>query len=401
MPRNARPGPGSARALRSLALLALLALACRPGPQPLAPPSPGPGPAPARSAEAPAPAPALARPSGQPPVQGRDAALAPALAQARARGLEAMDAGRFDLARQAFAEVLDGSPGNLAAQALYDAATAAMLAAQQDSASAFANRNATVLAAPPWAYTLRRPVPLAGPGPAPRLVVAAQAGNAVVDVAEWFTRNQLTLPEYEVPNPMRNEPGALPPTIPPAFGKFPLVQAIRQDPYNILFYGPDYSGGRFVAVQQAGSGELVAFFDFAAWQFAPESEPGERMFVDQRASWAFVDAGVLYLSFGHHTYAKSSRGRNAYLSAIDLASGELLWRSDPLVANASTFVVLPGHILTGYGFTAEPDHLFVLDRATGKTLSKLKVKSGPDYLLMRDGRLHVRCYDQDYAIDLK
>lgn len=117
--------------------------------------------------------------------------------------------------------------------------------------------------------------------------------------------------------------------------------------------------------------------------------------------WAAVEGDVLYLSFGHRTYAASSKGANAYISAIDLKTGELLWRSAPLVSNAANFVIRGGHILAGYGFTAEPDYLFVLDRATGKTVSRTKVKSGPDYLFVQGDRLLVRCYDYDYVFELR
>jgi hypothetical protein len=333
-------------------------------------------------------------------VQGASAGLTKTLAERREQGLAALDAGRFDLARQAFAEVLDAAPGNLATQALFDAATQAMLAAQQESAASFANRNATVVAAPPWGYTLRKKI-AAPAGAAPTLKLVSEAKNAITDDAEWFQRHQVELQEYEVPNPMRGEPGNLPPSIPPTFGKFLLVQAIRQADLNILFYGPDYSGGRFVAVQRAQGGEIVALLDFDAWEFAPDAEPGERMFVDQRAIWAAVDGDVLYVSHGHHTYARSSKGKNAYVSALDLTSGELLWRSAPLVANTANFVIVGGHIVTGYGFTAEPDFLYVLERATGKTVGKTRVKSGPDYLFYRSGQLYVRCYDTDYVFELR
>lgn len=380
--------------------LVLALAACRPaGPaaapvqQVTTPPPVEPGPTSAR--EVPEPE---VRP--QAPVQGPGAGLTAALAERRAQGLAALDAGRFDVARQAFAEVLDASPGNLATQALYDAATQAMLAAQSQAGAEFANRSATILPAPPWTYTLRRKVPAAG-AKGLRLVQVAERRNAVTDVDEWLVRNDIVLPEYEVPNPMRGEPGALPPTIPPTFGKFLLVQAIKQDGLNILFYGPDYSGGRFVAVQRADSAEIVAFFDFDAWAFAPEALPGERQFVEQRANWAAVEGEVLYVAHGHRTYAKSSKGANAYISALDLRTGELLWRSAPLVANAANFVIRGGHVITGYGFTAEPDFLYVLDRATGKTLEKVKVKSGPEYLFVRDGKLYVRCYDVDYEFALR
>lgn len=379
-------------------LLVLALAACRPA---------GPTVAPVQAAAVTTPA---APPRSAPvepvpavPVQAVPAVAGPglpaALAELRAQGLAAIDAGRFDVARERFAAVLEGAPGNLATQALYDAATQAMLAAQSEAGAAFADRSPTLLAPPPWQYTLRREV-AAPRGPSPKLVQVTEAKNAVTDVDEWLTRNNLALPEYEVPNPMRGEPGALPPTIPPTFGKHLLVQAIKQDGLNILFYGPDYAGGRFVAVQRDG-GELVAFFDFEAWAYAPEAAPGERRFVEQRAAWAVVDGDVLYVSHGHRTYAKSSKGANAYISALDLRTGELLWRSAPLVANAANFVIVGGYILTGYGFTAEPDFLYVLERARGRTVGKTKLKSGPDYIFVRDGRVFVRCYDADYEFALK
>lgn len=384
--------------VRVLPALVLSLAACRPAGKAAAPVQPVSvvTPAEPRRAE---PVPE-ARPTEPPPVQPvAGPGLPAALAELRAQGLAALDAGRFDVARERFAAVLEGSPGNLATQALYDAATQAMLTAQSEAGAAFANRDATVLAAPPWQYTLRTRV-AAPSGPAPRLVPVAEAKNAVTDVEEWMARNALALPEYEVPNPMRGEPGALPPTIPPTFGKHLLVQAIKQDGLNILFYGPDYSGGRFVAVQREG-GEIVAFFDFEAWAYAPEALAGERQFVEQRAAWAVVEGDVLYVSHGHRTYAKSSKGANAYVSALDLRTGALLWRSAPLVAGAANFVIVGGHILTGYGFTAEPDFLYVLERASGRTVAKTKLKSGPEYIFVRGGQVFVRCYDVDYVFALR
>jgi len=317
--------------------------------------------------------------------------LPPALAQRRAQGIAAMDGGRHDLARQAFAEVLDEVPGNLATQALYDSATAAMLAVQSQTGEWFAGRAAMPLRAPPWSYTLRRPAPIEV-GPPPTLVPVSETRNAIADDAEWLARNGLALPEYEVPNPMRGDPGTLPPTIPPTFGKYLLVQAIHQDGFNILFYGPDYAGGRFVAVQREDTAEIVALFDFEAYAHAP----GERQFVEQRATWAALAGPVLLVSHAQGSYAPGAKGDHAYITALDVDSGELLWRSAPEVAGAADFLVHRGHVLTGYG-----DHLFVLDAATGKTLSKTRVKSGPDYLFLQAGKLLVRCYDTDYVFELR
>ena len=56
---------------------------------------------------------------------------------------------------------------------------------------------------------------------------------------------------------------------------------------------------------------------------------------------------------------------------------------------------------SGYGFTAEPDFLFVLDMKTGEVVEKTKVKSGPEVILDKSGELYVRTYDHDYVFGVR
>ena len=51
-------------------------------------------------------------------------------------------------------------------------------------------------------------------------------------------------------------------------------------------------------------------------------------------------------------------------------------------------------IVSGYGFTAEPDYLYLLDRRSGKVLDRVPVPSAPEILKLRGDRLHVRTYDR-------
>lgn len=333
-------------------------------------------------------------------VPGPAASLAAPEQQRRLRGLAALDAGRFDLARQEFAALLAVAPGNLGAQALFEAATRALLAAQDGAAQGFASVTPRALAAPPWRHTVERAIAIEGSTPTPTLVQVSARRNAITDEASWLAENGLHLPEYEVPNPMRGEPGNLPPNIPPTFGAFLLVQAIAHPDHTILFYGPSYNAARFVAVLDAG-GKLLAFHDFAAYRLAPDNLKADLQFVEQPAVWAEVQAGVLYISHGHNTYARSSKGMTAYITALDLDSGQLRWRSAPLVAGASNFVIHGAHIFTGYGFTAEPDHVLVLDRRDGNILGKTRVDSAPEYLFLRDRQLFVRTYDTNYVFELR
>ena len=320
--------------------------------------------------------------------------------QRRARGLAALDAGRFDRARQEFSAILEVAPGNLGVRALFDAATRALLAAQFAAADSFANATPRTLPAPPWRHTVTTAIAVEGVTPAPKLVQVAAQRNGITDEAAWLRDNGFRLPEYEVPNPMRGQPGNLPPTIPPSFGNDLLIQAIAHPDHTILFYGPSYNAGRFVAVLDAG-GQRLAFHDFDAYRMAPDNLDADLQFVEQRALWAEVQGGVLFISHGHNTYARSSKGMTAYITALDLRSGELRWRSAPLVAGASNFVIHGGHIFTGYGFTAEPDHVIVLDRRDGKVLGKTKVGSSPEYLFLRDQKLFVRTYDTNYTFELR
>ena len=88
---------------------------------------------------------------------------------------------------------------------------------------------------------------------------------------------------------------------------------------------------------------------------------------------------------------------HAYIMAIDLTDGTLLWKSENLVNNALHFAVLDNVIVCGYGFTDEPDYIYQLDKKSGATLEQIKVKTGPDYLYYKEGKLYVRTYDMNYV----
>ena len=79
----------------------------------------------------------------------------------------------------------------------------------------------------------------------------------------------------------------------------------------------------------------------------------------------------------------------------------MLWRSAPLTSNARSFAIVGEHIVAGYGFTAEPDFLFLLDRATGKPTQTVPVPNGPEYIVFRDDKVFVRTYDRDMVFQMK
>ncbi|WP_437670475.1 hypothetical protein [Sorangium sp. So ce131] len=279
------------------------------------------------------------------------------------------------------------------------AAPPAQAAADGAAGEALEAKTPVKLAPPPFVQTLVRPAP-GGGAAAPRLVKVSEKKNAITDEAEWFTRNGVALPLLQVPDSPWSGPGPLPASVPARYREHVLVKAIDHGDHLALFYGPSPSDGRLLAILDKAR-KVVAFFDVDSFLTPTEFEPKDASFVRGELRWAEARDGVLYVATAHRTYAASSKGKNAYLSALDLASGQLLWQSAPLVCNAGNFVLRGDHLLCGYGFTAEPDFLYVLERTTGKIASKIPLKSGPDVLIEKDGKLFVRTYDTDYVFEIR
>ena len=351
------------------------------------------------------PAPIAVAPA-QPDLAGQTAAaqqepeapqqIDPADQGIRDAGIEALEAGRFEEARRIFAGLLDRYPNDT------ELADYHQRAVDGDARRRAERERLTPKELPAIRFGRHtvRDAPVSQAAKPPKLVLKSRQPNDITDDERWFSEHGLRLPTWTIPNPNTGVQGNLPEFIPTRIEQDIIVRAIDDGDHAIALYGPDYSGGRIAVVFDA-QGSMFGSFDFSAWAHSPKDVPRDISFTEQRVNWALVRHGVLFVSTGHRTYAKSSGGLNAFITAIDLQSGDVLWRSDPLVANAVNFIYRDGFLITGYGFTAEPDFLFVLDAKNGKTVSKTKVKSGPSYVLEKEGRLMVRTYDTDSVYEVR
>ena len=183
--------------------------------------------------------------------------------------------------------------------------------------------------------------------------------------------------------------------VPKTVRGLPLQRALCPGGTSFALYGKDGASERILL------GLNKYEFDFKNYVWPPRIRPGEREFVYEEVVWAREANGVLYVENAHLTYAKSSYGQNAYITAIDLKTKRRLWRSRALVANADNFVVTPKFIVAGYGFTAEPDFLYLLDRRTGRVVERLALPTGPERITRRGNRLTVRTYDHVVVVKLR
>ena len=235
----------------------------------------------------------------------------------------------------------------------------------------------------------------------PRLSILSTKRNQITDEEAWFAANDLKLPLYRVSDQSPDRLMELPPEAPTAYKGNLLVKAIRQPKTITLVYGKDYASGRYLIAMDAETGRFLYGYDFINYTRAPDNDAKDLDFVFQAVEWAVEEGNALYVSHAHSTYARSSRGMNAYVTAIDTRTGRVLWRSQPLVSNSNNFEVIGDLIVTGYGFTAEPDYLFLLDKKTGDVRQRLAVKSKADYIIHKSKKLYVRMYDTDLVVSLK
>ncbi|WP_428261398.1 hypothetical protein [Haliangium sp.] len=232
-------------------------------------------------------------------------------------------------------------------------------------------------------------------GRRPKLVQVSVQRNQITDDERWFQDNELALPETSF---------ALADPATPRYEGLPLWRRIDSD-LVLSIYGSFNSPRAIITGAASADAEPDFIFDFATWTMPPEVKPGDESFIAMEIPWAWVDGDRLYVCHAHRTYAESSGGKNAYLSAVRIPDGKLLWRTRPLVANARNFALVEAGdrrvLVTGYGFTAEPDFLYLIDPDTGAILNQTKLRKGASHIIPKDDKLYVRTYDRDYVFRIR
>ncbi|MCR5356721.1 MAG: hypothetical protein K6E63_04880 [Lachnospiraceae bacterium] len=176
--------------------------------------------------------------------------------------------------------------------------------------------------------------------------------------------------------------------------------------------GTDFDDGihRFVLTGDAGYGTMTQInvydktdntwlyhLDFSDFLYEDGYEGND--FVARGIHNCFMVDDLLYLNLYHRTYAETCPA-NAYMICVNMTTGEVMWISDSLVANSGSFVRWGDSIITGYGFTAEDDYIYILNRYNGAVTERIKVKKSPDYFRFVDNDLWVRTYSYDYVFDI-
>ena len=113
---------------------------------------------------------------------------------------------------------------------------------------------------------------------------------------------------------------------------------------------------------------------------------------------AYLKDGIFYGASVANGYAQPN---TCFMFAYDLENEKLLWRSADQSYNSMNFVVKGDVLICGYGFTAEPDYLYQINRNTGEIIDRLLLKKMPDLIVEQDGKLYVHTYSYNYVIGIE
>jgi hypothetical protein len=239
-----------------------------------------------------------------------------------------------------------------------------------------------------------------------RLKLVSQKTDDSFDLKKWMHRNKISSQTYRFSDRFTGSNGNLPVGVPHEVrnvdntGSQMLGMGIISPPYNIFLYGDNRADLSKMYITNLKATKALGSLDFVLYARSPKEVEADKAYTFQGINWAIIDKKYLYVSHGHRTYAKSSFGQNAYLSKIDWKKNKLIWRTKPLRSNASNFVIYKDTIISGYGFSAEPDYVYLIDKNTGKQIQQIKVKTGPEYLAIKGDKLLVKTYGQNYIFKI-
>jgi outer membrane protein assembly factor BamB len=169
--------------------------------------------------------------------------------------------------------------------------------------------------------------------------------------------------------------------VPRSYGMGELTMTNRDGERDLLVYG-----GRYVIVTRQRVAERV--LDLDAFRRPPKLEARWRDVGIEPVTHAELKEQTLYVCNGDGAPAKGVHGKKGFLSAIDVPSGKLLWRSDAQICS-HTFVSSGDYLISGYGFGGELSTLFVVRSSDGKVVARASLDGPPESIERKEGRIMV------------
>lgn len=187
--------------------------------------------------------------------------------------------------------------------------------------------------------------------------ILSEEDNGIDFVDEWYANENLSLPMIGTD-----------------------WNCFADENYEYLWDGDD------LYIYENGTGDCLYVLNY----------PTDKWYVN--GNNAYLKDGIFYGASVTNGYAQPN---TCFLFAYDLENEKLLWRSADQSYNSMNFVVEGDVLICGYGFTAEPDYLYQINRNTGEIIDRLLLKKMPDLIVEQDGKLYVHTYSYNYVISIE
>jgi hypothetical protein len=207
--------------------------------------------------------------------------------------------------------------------------------------------------------------------------------NNITDDEKWFVENKL----YNNHEDLYSGPFEMP----------KIRERINTGGYHVLLIGNNYRYTSKVIVTDENEKFIYVAYDFENFRYAPKRDKSSE-FTDQSVVDVIIEGNIMFVSHSGG-YAKEEGNQTGYITAIDMLTDEIIWTSNPLTNN-SCFAVVGNSIISGYGFTEEPDYLFVLDKYSGQRIQKISLKKSAEYIIIKERHVYVRTYSYDYIFEM-
>ncbi len=170
----------------------------------------------------------------------------------------------------------------------------------------------------------------------------------------------------------------------------------RYEGYEPFIYDYMYNS---IVISDKTTGTIVNDLNLAYICNGPDERINKTTEQTEYIRFAKIVDDILYVEVGHWSYTEDEPS-TGYIVAINLNTNELVFRSAPQVANGYNFQIVDDTLICGYGFTSEPDYIYLLDRHNGKTIQQISVKSAPYQFEVVDDTLYVATYNTAYEFKI-
>lgn len=226
------------------------------------------------------------------------------------------------------------------------------------------------------------------PGKTMRLKEVARQGTKAAD--ERFTMKNAPYDPRRL-NELKDRPPHLPPGSPhpyPIMLEGHLLQSIYEsNGKTLLSYEPS-----LIAIIDGDTVETIVDMDPPNLKLSED----DRAFADIQQS-QYKD-GILYVCRG---YNANLRTRKGYVTALDVATGELRWRS-PAQTCGGIVAVFGDYLLTGYGEDIMPYQFKLLRRYDGSIAQSIpNLGAGLDMLVESDTKVVVETFRHIITYELR